>query len=130
LTRSARKRRRSGFERRPYHYGFGIPVILATVVLYWLFYQMTTWNPYFVWIAALSVTTAGMFILDKVLSKVGNTRIPELLLHLFSLAGGFPGQMIGMGLGHKSNLQKHPTFLLVLFVSLVIHGLLYLYWFF
>jgi len=118
------------FRRRPHHYGFGVAAVLATAGLYWWLYQATTWNPYWIWIAALSLTTGVMFLLDKLLSKTAETRIPELILHLFTLAGGFPGQLLGRVVArHKTNFRKHPSFAIVFIASLVIHVLLIAYWF-
>jgi uncharacterized membrane protein YsdA (DUF1294 family) len=128
--RAAAGRQVNMFRRRPHHYGFGVAAVLVTAGLYGGLYQVTTWNPYWIWLTALSLTTGVMFILDKVLSKTGETRIPELILHLFTLAGGFPGQFLGRVIArHKTNFRKHPSFAIVFVVSLVIHGLLMAYWF-
>ena len=126
-----RKRRPGGYRRHPFHTSFGLAAALVTIGLYWLLYQSTNWNPYGVWIFVISVTTFGMFALDKGLSKVGNLRIPEIILHLFTLLGGFPGQFLGLFLvGHKRNFQKHPMFPVVLIISIMIHGILTYYWFY
>ena len=126
--RASADRQVNVIRRRPHHYGFGIAAVLVTAGLYWWLYQATAWSPYGIWIAALSLTTGVMFVLDKVLSKTGETRIPELILHLFTLAGGFPGQFLGRVIArHKTNFRKHPSFAIVFIASLVIHGLLIAY---
>ena len=45
-------------------------------------YTHTDWNPYAVWVAALSVTTFIIYGLDKLTSKIYAARTPEKLLHL------------------------------------------------
>lgn len=125
------KGRRGNFRRRPYHVAFGILALVVTAVVFGILYLLTAWHPYWSWILALSVTTFGLILLDKILAKAGNTRIPEVVLHLCTLLGGFPGQLIARVLvRHKTNVSRHPTFLIVLVVSALIHGLLAYYWFF
>lgn len=99
--------------------------------LYTFIYSNTAWNPYAVWVAALTVTTFVVYGLDKMLSKIGKARAPELILHLLAILGGFPGGWLGMVFfRHKSNFRRHPLFVPVLLLSTLGHGLLIYYWFF
>jgi uncharacterized membrane protein YsdA (DUF1294 family) len=114
-----------------YYVGFGLVSVAMMVLLYPLFYNSTDWNPYAVWIMALSITTFLMYGLDKLLSKIGNVRTPELILHLLAILGGFPGGWLGRAVWrHKTNVTKHPWFPIVLVISTAGHTLLTYYWFF
>jgi uncharacterized membrane protein YsdA (DUF1294 family) len=124
-------RGRGGFRRRPYHVGFGLLAVVVTAVLFGFLYLATTWHPYLIWILALSAITFGLMVLDKLLAKSGDTRIPEVIFHIFTLLGGFLGQFVGRIVAkHKTNLSRHPAFFIVFVVSAIIHGLLAYYWFF
>ena len=114
-----------------YYIGFGLISVAMMGVLYTFIYDSTVWNPYAVWIAASSVTTFVMYGLDKLLSKIGNVRTPELILHLLTIVGGFPGGWLGRIVwGHKTNVTKHPWFPIVLVLSTAGHAVLTYYWFF
>ncbi len=66
----------------------------------------------------MSVTTFALFGVDKALAKAGRGRIPEIVLHAFTLLGGFPGQLLGrLIFRHKINFSRHPAFNIVLAVS-------------
>ena len=114
-----------------YYISFGLGSAAMAASLYFLIYHNTTWNPYAVWIAAFSITTFVMYGLDKLLSKTMTVRTPEFVLHALAILGGFPGGWLGMFLfSHKTNIQKHPWFWIVLALSTIGHGLLTYYWFF
>ena len=131
MTRRPRSNRITGaYRRRPYHYGFTILAALAAAGLYSFLYLVTTWTPYAVWLVALSITTGAMFLVDKMLAKIGSARIPELVLHIFTFAGGFPGQWAGRLVArHKINGREHPLFRIVLIISIFFHLVLISYWF-
>ena len=55
----------------------------------------------------VSVLTFGLYAKDKSAAQTGNWRISESTLHLFSLAGGWPGAALAQSqLRHKS--KKMP----------------------
>lgn len=113
-----------------YYVGFGLVSIAMVGLLYRFIYTNTVWNPYAVWIAALTVTTFAMYGFDKLLSKIGNVRTPEIILHLLAILGGFPGGWLGLILlRHKTNFSKHVWIWVILILSAVGHGLLTYYWF-
>jgi len=57
-------------------------------------------------------------------------RAPENLLHGLSLAGGFLGGWLGrIVFDHKTNVQKHPAFPIILLVSAIGHCVLIYYLF-
>lgn len=113
-----------------YYLVFGLPAAaVAGLVFFWI-YGSTDWNPYIIWLIALSVVTLGIYGLDKALSKTGSIRVPENLLNVLALLGGFAGGWLGMALfHHKSNLGKHPIIWLWLALATVGHLALAFYWF-
>lgn len=75
---------------------------------------------YWKWLFAISVVTIVFYGYDKVSAKAGAGRVPEILLHLLALSGGFAGALLGMLLfRHKSNYRAHP-----LFVPVIVAGAL------
>jgi uncharacterized membrane protein YsdA (DUF1294 family) len=114
-----------------YYIFFSLLSIAMGGFLYLLIYSNTNWNPYAVWVAAWSATAFVMYGLDKGLSKTEKARTPELVLHLLAMLGGFPGGWLGRAFfRHKTNVRRHPWFLIILIVSTLGHGLLTYYWFF
>ena len=84
-------------------------------------------EPLYAYYGSVSLTLFALYMLDKVFAKLNVTRIPEKLLHLFSLAGGFFGGILGMALfTHKKNSNK---IVLILILSIAIHLILYIYFF-
>ena len=76
-------------------------------------------SPPLIWLASINATTFFLFGLDKICSKIGGPRIPESVLLLFSMGGGFVGQHLGQRLfHHKSNVQRKRSFQIVKYLSL------------
>jgi uncharacterized membrane protein YsdA (DUF1294 family) len=83
---------------------------------------------YLIWLALASLITFILYGFDKARSKNGGWRVPEIVLHGWALAGGFPGGWLGRSVfRHKT--QK-GIFSFVLAVSTVIHVALGYYLFF
>jgi uncharacterized membrane protein YsdA (DUF1294 family) len=77
------------------------------------------WRLYWLWLAIASGITFLLYGLDKAQSKSGGWRVPEVVLHVLALSGGFPGGWAGRSLfRHKT---KKGFFVFVLTVSTVIH---------
>lgn len=113
-----------------YYLGFGLVSTVMGAVLFVLVYGGTGWQPYPVWVLAWSATTFTIYGLDKVLAKASGPRVPEPLMHVLSLIGGFPGGWLGMVLfRHKTNFRRHPLFLPVLVAATILHGVLVYFWF-
>ncbi len=56
--------------------------------------------------AVLSVTSFVMYGWDKAAARRGSRRVPEATLHLVSLAGGWPGGLVGQRVfRHKTRKQ-------------------------
>ena len=113
------------YKRHRYQFNGIIGGFVATAVVFILLNTNTSWHIYWNWLIACSLTTFVLFGLDKGMAKAGTMRIPESVLLFFSLLGGFFGQILGMAaFRHKTNVKKHPVFLLILIVSLLLHGAL------
>ncbi len=79
---------------------------------------------YGIWLVALSVLTFIIYGTDKALSKTGGRRVPEAVLHITALAGGFPGGWAGRSVFHHKT--RKGVFVLVLIVSTLLHlGIIY-----
>ncbi len=112
-----------------YYIVFGLISAIIAGLLYLRLSARFDWQPYTIWLIALSVTTFTLYILDKTLSKLGRVRVPEIILHLLTILGGFPGGWLGrLVFRHKTNVQKHPSFLIVLILSTIGHSLVATFW--
>jgi len=109
-------RRGHGYSYYPLLLGFIVTLILLLLLVFLLGMSLFP-----AWIIAFSLTTFAMFGFDKGMATAGKDRVPENVLHLFTILGGFPGQLIGRLLfHHKSNFSKHPLFNIVLIASAII----------
>lgn len=78
-----------------------IPIFLCVYALAWFKWAV----PGLVGMAylAMSAATLAAYAIDKSAAKAARRRISERTLHLLSLAGGWPGALIGQQwLRHKS----------------------------
>jgi len=106
-------RRGHGYSYYPLLLGF-----IATLILLLLLVFVLNLPLFPAWILAFSLTTFSLFGYDKGMAKAGKNRVPENVLHFFTILGGFPGQFIGRLLfRHKINFSKHPLFNIVLIAS-------------
>jgi len=93
-------------------------LILMLALGYWLF-QTTSLPVYPAWVLTLSVITFFTYGFDKGQSKRKGWRVSERTLHALALAGGFPGGWVGLlWFRHKT---QHPSFLLILALSTLLH---------
>lgn len=97
-------------------------LILAAAATTWHF---THWNVYWIWLAILSVVTFGFYGFDKYSAVSGIQRVPEFVLHLMALAGGFPGAWFGRVL-FRHKLRK-SVFTAVILVATILHVALWFY---
>lgn len=107
---------------------FGTLALVATVALFLVLQSTTTWVWYWNWLVATGVTAFVLYGYDKLSSKAGAGRVPELVLNLLALAGGFGGALLGMLVfRHKSNFRAHPLFLPLIILGAALWGFL-IYW--
>ncbi len=104
---------------------FALSAIVLTVVIGIALFYLTDWGFFWIWLFTLSVVTFIAYGYDKAQAKVGGLRIPEIVLHVLALVGGFMGGWIGRAIfRHKT--QK-VIFTIVLVISTLIYlGLVYL----
>jgi len=78
--------------------------------------------------AALSLVLFALYGIDKAAARAGRRRIPESTLHLISLAGGWPGAMVGQRVfRHKTQKQPFKTIYRLTVVANCI-ALAWLFW--
>ena len=103
---------------------FGSLAGVALVALFLALWYTTEWPWYFSWPIAATAVAFIFYGGDKVLAKTNAKRVPEVVLHLLALAGGFVGALVGMfAFRHKSNFRAHPLFLPIIFISAGLWGL-------
>ncbi len=93
------------------------------------FQSRLTVHPYVAWIAACSIIAWAFYAWDKRTAELEKLlkgwRVPEITLHLLALIGGFPGAWVGRAMfNHKTNVKRHPSILIILIVSAILHVLL------
>jgi uncharacterized membrane protein YsdA (DUF1294 family) len=109
------------YRRHRYQFNAVILSSIATLLLFGILYITLPISAYVIWIFSVSVITFALFGLDKALSKSDKARIPESVLHLFTLLGGFLGQILGrVVFRHKTNFKRHPSFTIVLVISIIV----------
>ena len=67
------------------------------------------------WLLAWGVVAFGLYGYDKAQAKIGGGRVPEIVLHLLTLAGGVAGAWLGR-LVFRHKIRK-PAFLATLIIS-------------
>jgi uncharacterized membrane protein YsdA (DUF1294 family) len=98
---------------------------ILAVSLFLILLFVTEWGWYLAWLIAINLTTFALFGIDKASAKAGKIRIPEIALHIFTLAGGFLGQFAGrLIFHHKTNFGRHPSFTFIPIISLVLWGVI------
>jgi len=71
------------------------------------------------WVIGWSIVTFFFYGFDKRRSKGLDERVPEDILHVLSLIGGFPGGWVGRAYFRHKTL--HTSFLITLIISTVLH---------
>jgi uncharacterized membrane protein YsdA (DUF1294 family)/cold shock CspA family protein len=76
--------------------------------------------------ATLSLLSVGAYALDKASARRRRLRIPENLLHLLGLAGGWPGSLVAQQLLRHKSAKR--SFIVVLWITVVLNvaGFVYL----
>lgn len=111
-TRSKRRR------MSPYRLSGGIALV-AFVALLGLLTTLVDWPLYLTWPLVLTPITFLFYWFDKHQSRGDGMRVPERVLLLLSLSGGFAGGFLGMLLvRHKT--KAHPEFWVAQWIGLVL----------
>jgi uncharacterized membrane protein YsdA (DUF1294 family) len=76
-------------------------------------------NWYLAWILAWSVVTFAFYGYDKHQAVAHRLRVPEIVLHLLALIGGFLGGWAGRAYFHHKT--RKPVFLVVLIVATILN---------
>lgn len=90
-------------------------VVVLGLALIWL----TDWNPFLIWISAVSLVTFILYGYDKSQAKMGGMRVPEIVLHGLALTGGFLGGWLGRWVFHHKT--RKPEFFVMLTISTVLY---------
>jgi uncharacterized membrane protein YsdA (DUF1294 family) len=106
--------------------GYYVLSLVLIALVYLIFKATTGWHGYVLWLVALNLITFLVYGIDKGMAKSAvPVRVPENLLHLLALLGGFIGGWVGMfAFRHKINWRAHPFFPIILGTSTIIHSLL------
>jgi uncharacterized membrane protein YsdA (DUF1294 family) len=76
-------------------------------------------NWYLAWILAWSVVTFTFYGYDKHQAMAQRLRVPEIVLHLLALIGGFIGGWVGRAYFHHKT--RKPAFLVVLIIATILN---------
>lgn len=107
---------------------FGALAAILTIGGFLLLETTTDWSWYWNWLISTSVVAFVFYGFDKLSSKAGAGRVPELILHLLALIGGFAGALLGMLVfRHKSNFRAHPLFVPMIIAGGALWGFI-IYW--
>ena len=111
---------------------FGLFSLIFGVVLYsYLADTLNVDSRYITYLLSLNVIIFILYGIDKLSPKFGGRRIPEPLLHLLALLGGFVGGWLGMFVWvHKTNWAKHQDFPIFLTIATLLHGAIIYFLFF
>jgi uncharacterized membrane protein YsdA (DUF1294 family) len=92
-----------------------VVITVAIIIAIFAFTDASNWA--FVWWLAWGVTTFLFYGYDKMQARRGGWRVPENVLHLLALIGGWAGGWLGMFL-FRHKIRK-PQFYVVLAVATV-----------
>ncbi len=104
--------------------GFGVLAAVGVIALYRYLQENVLLPEYFLWLTVTSAVAAFYYFLDKQLSKSKHftLRIPELVLNLLAVIGGFPGVWLGrVVFNHKTNIRRHTGMFVILVLSTLFH---------
>jgi uncharacterized membrane protein YsdA (DUF1294 family) len=91
-----------------------IALVLSLLVLVAVLYFLKL-DLFWAWLLAWSLVAFGLYGYDKAQAKIGGGRVPEIVLHIVTLIGGWPGAWIGRFV-FRHKIRK-PVFLTVLIIS-------------
>lgn len=110
------------------HVRYAVLGLGASIIILVLLNITTSWSGYLNWLIAASIVTFVMYGVDKTQAKRDGGRIPNAILHMMALVGGWFGALFGrIVFNHKSNIRSNPLFLVTLILGFVISGVI-IYW--
>ena len=77
--------------RAPKKYYARVALIGIAVAAALIFYTAGDMSLYLLWLVSTGVVTFVLYGFDKMQAKYDGGRVPEIVLHLLALAGGFAG---------------------------------------
>jgi uncharacterized membrane protein YsdA (DUF1294 family) len=92
-----------------------ISILGIGLVVSWL----TNWQPYWIWLVTTSIVTFLLYGFDKNQARLGRGRVPEIILHVLALLGGFMGGWLGRIVFHHKTHKSNFT--IVLTISTILH---------
>lgn len=101
---------------------YGAWTLVLLPLLFSLLVASETLLPLILTVVMSAVAFVAMGV-DKHLAQNGAARIPETLLHLFELSGGWPGSYVGQR--HYAHKTRKHSYQLVFVIIVLIHAL---YW--
>ena len=113
------------FKRRNPVLYFSLAAAVVIALLFYYFEAEFQISLYACWIACINIAAFIFYGYDKILSMKNLWRVPELVLHLLALAGGFIGAFCGMKIfRHKT---RKIIFIFIIIFAALIHALIYYY---
>lgn len=110
------------------HVRYALLGLVTSLVLFLLLNFQTSWWGYWNWLLAAGIVTFVMYGFDKTQAKRDGGRIPNAILHMMALIGGFVGALFGrIVFNHKSNVRSNPLFLVTLILGFLISAAI-MYW--
>jgi len=98
---------------------FLIVALILSVFIFVFLTLVLQLNTYFTWLVTVNLLLFFFYGYDKFMAVGGFGRVPEIVLHLLALAGGFAGGWAGMIIfRHKKN---NIAFIAILLLSTVVH---------
>jgi uncharacterized membrane protein YsdA (DUF1294 family) len=113
------RRSLSRYNRRSPYARFGVIAAGFALLLVFILVAVAHMHWYIAWIIGWSIVTFFFYGFDKRRSKGSDERVPEMVLHVLSLIGGFPGGWAGRAYYRHKTL--HASFLITLIISTVLH---------
>ena len=100
---------------------YALPALLIATGLFGVLWLILHWDPYLSWLLATGGLALVLFRLDKVQAELGGPRVPEVVLHMLTLLGGFWGTALGMFAFPRRHKTRKLGFWVVLLLGTAIH---------
>jgi uncharacterized membrane protein YsdA (DUF1294 family) len=111
---------------KPKQFYMWVSIIGIVTITTLIYYMAGPVSPYNILLTGAGIVTFLLYGFDKMQAKRDGGRVPEIILHLLVLAGGFIGGWAGrIVFRHKT---RKPVFLVVLILATVSHCLYALWW--